>query len=343
MTTPSSHETCLTVLQPGFLQLFGGSALIYWTSFAELAETVLGAIARSDAPYHTVEHTEQVLVVGQALLIGHQLYSQNSSPEDWLNCMVALLCHDLGYLRGLCPEDDLKTQRYSTGTGSVAVVPGKTDACLAPYHVDRSQQFVRQTLQAFPLIDLEAVLTNIELTRFPVPEGSRYEDTLSYAGLCRAADLVGQMSDPRYLKKLPALYSEFEETGMNRMLGYHSAADLRANYPHFYWSVVFPYISDSLRYLAATATGKQIIARLYTNVYLVELEQMRRRPQPPQAESRPSQAAESSPEPELRPESRPESRPEQQTYHYRAPSFELPEQSWPTQTNQLTQLGLGLA
>jgi hypothetical protein len=318
MTTLSSHEAYLEDLKPGFLQLFGGSALIYWTSFAELAASVLGAIARSDAPYHTVEHTEQVMVVGQALLIGHQLYCQASSPADWLNMMVALLCHDFGYVRGLCPEDDLKAQRYSGGTGSVVTVYGKTDACLAPYHVDRSQQFVRQNLQAFPLIDLEAVLTNIELTRFPVPEGSRYQDTLSYAGLCRAADLVGQMSDPRYLKKLPALYSEFEETGMNRMLGYRSAAELRANYPHFYWSVVFPYISDSLRYLAATATGRQIIARLYTNVYLVELEQMHRRSQLPQAGSAPE--SDSEPEP--------------------APSFAPLEQLWPA--NQLTQLGLGL-
>ncbi|MBD0267552.1 MAG: hypothetical protein ICV77_04580, partial [Cyanobacteria bacterium Co-bin8] len=117
------------------------------------------------------------------------------------------------------------------------------------------------------------VLTYIELTRFPVPEGELYQDTMGFPGLCRAADLSGQLSDPCYLKKLPALYCEFEETGMNQTLGYRSAADLRASYPHFYWSVVFPYVRSSLRYLAATPAGRQMIARLYTNVYLVELEQ----------------------------------------------------------------------
>jgi hypothetical protein len=268
------NSSFLDSLKGGFLELFGGSAHIYWTSFAELAEGVLSAIATSDAPYHDLEHTQQVLTVGQALLQGQHLHSRAVSPQDWLNVMVALLCHDIGYLRGICQGDDCAHGCYSSGTGQrIDLSAGKTDACLAPYHVDRGQQFVATTLAEHPLLDLESVLTYIELTRFPVPEGGLYQDTVGFPGLCRAADLVGQLSDPRYLKKLPALYCEFEETGMNQALGYQSAADLRASYPHFYWSVVFPYIQDSLRYLAATAQGRQIIARLYTNVYLVELEQ----------------------------------------------------------------------
>lgn len=273
----SSNLAFLDNLRQGFLELFGGAALGHWQSFAALAEEVLGAIATSDAPYHTVEHTQQVLTVGQALLQGRQLHSNAVTPQHWINVMVALLCHDIGYLRGLCPEDDLSAGRYGTGAAgqTVVLLEGRTDACLGPYHVDRGQQFVATALRQHPLIDLSSVLTYIELTRFPVPKGALYEDTSDYPGLCRAADLIGQLSDPRYLKKLPALYGEFEETGMNQTLGYRSAADLRASYPHFYWSVVFPYIRDCLRYLAMTQGGRQIIARLYTNVYLVELEQQR--------------------------------------------------------------------
>ncbi|HEY9737205.1 MAG TPA: metal-dependent phosphohydrolase [Trichocoleus sp.] len=276
-TLYSSNSVFLNDLQQGFLSLFGGAAPGYWESFAALAKEVLGAIATSDAPYHTVEHTQQVLVVGQTLLQGRHLHSKAVTPHDWMNVMVALLCHDIGYLRGLCPEDDLAAGRYSIGQpGQTAVLlEGRTDACLGPYHVDRGRQFVTMTLRQNPLIDLDRVLTCIELTRFPVPKGTIYQDTIDYPGLCRAADLIGQLSDPRYLKKLPALYCEFEETGMNQILGYSSAADLRASYPHFYWCVVFPYIRDCLRYLAATQGGRQIIARLYTNVYLVELEQQR--------------------------------------------------------------------
>ena len=32
----------------------------------------------------------------------------------------------------------------------------------------------------------------------------------------RAADLIGQLGDPHYLRKANALYHEFEEVGMNR-------------------------------------------------------------------------------------------------------------------------------
>ena len=36
------------------------------------------------------------------------------------------------------------------------------------------------------------------------------------ARLVRAADLIGQLGDPHYLRKANALYYEFEEIGMNR-------------------------------------------------------------------------------------------------------------------------------
>lgn len=56
-------------------------------------------------------------------------------------------------------------------------------------------------------------------------------------------------------------------------MGYESVADLRANYPHFYWHVVYPLVQTALRYLAVTPKGHRVITRLFTNVYLVELEQ----------------------------------------------------------------------
>ena len=49
--------------------------------------------------------------------------------------------------------------------------------------------------------------------------------------LVRAADLIGQLGDPHYLRKANALYYEFEEVGMNKQLGYTSPADLTDLYP----------------------------------------------------------------------------------------------------------------
>ena len=52
-----------------------------------------------------------------------------------------------------------------------------------------------------PLTDVETLQHNIELTRFPVPKDEKYQDTIDYPGLARAADLIGQLSDPNYLSK----------------------------------------------------------------------------------------------------------------------------------------------
>src|SRR5207237_927962 len=126
---------------------------------------------------------------------------------------------------------------------------GATDASLTAYHVDRGQQYVAENFADHPLIDIKRVQRNIELTRFPVPNDEEHQDTYGYPGLTRAADLIGQLSDPRYLQKIPALFYEFEETGTNQQLGYRHPGDLRAGYPTFYRQVVYPFIQNGLGYL----------------------------------------------------------------------------------------------
>jgi hypothetical protein len=86
----------------------------------------------------------------------------------------------------------------------------------------------------------------------------------------RAADLIGQLADINYLRNQTALFDEFRETGMSNKLGYNSVADLRANYPDFFWKAVRPYIGDALRYLRVTQEGQQWIANLYANVFSME-------------------------------------------------------------------------
>ena len=149
---------------------------------------------------------------------------------------------------------------------------GASDASLTKYHVDRAKLFIDERFGGHKLIDAEAIKSNIELTRFPIPTAEDHQETNNYPGLVRAADLIGQLSDPRYLKKITSLFYEFEETGMNKLLGYNNPADLRNNYPKFYWNGVYPYIKDGLRYLSLTQQGKQIIANLYSNVFVVEHE-----------------------------------------------------------------------
>jgi hypothetical protein len=154
----------------------------------------------------------------------------------------------------------------------IHLAPGASDASLTPYHVDRAKLFIDERFGGHTIIDSEVIKRNIELTRFPVPAVEDHQDTVNYAGLVRAADLIGQLSDPRYLKKITSLYYEFEETGVNNALGYRNPGDLRRNYSKFYWQGVYPYIKDALRYLSLTQQGKQITANLFSNVFVVEHE-----------------------------------------------------------------------
>ena len=161
---------------------------------------------------------------------------------------------------------------YATGVDNIKVsLPrGATDASLTPYHVDRGKLFIDERFGGHKLIETEIIKRNMELTRFPVPVDEAYQGKENYPALVRAADLIGQLSDPRYLQKISALFYEFEETGQNKKLGYNNPGDLRQGYPKFYWNVVYSYVKDAIAYLNLTQQGKQILANLSANVFRVE-------------------------------------------------------------------------
>jgi hypothetical protein len=73
-----------------------------------------------------------------------------------------------------------------------------------------------------------------------------------------------------YLRKIPSLFAEFQETGINKKLGFRNPEDLRSAYPRFFWSKVEPYIGDALDYLRVTQEGKFWIANLYAHVFSEE-------------------------------------------------------------------------
>jgi hypothetical protein len=98
--------------------------------------------------------------------------------------------------------------------------------------------------------------------------------------LLRAADLVGQLGDPNYLKKSNMLFYEFEEIGLNKELGYDTPADVVYRYPQFYWNTVSPQIQAAIRYLNLTSRGRQWVANLYGNVFRAERELNLSGPQP---------------------------------------------------------------
>lgn len=267
-------DTFVEQLREGYRRTYGGLKTDYEDIIGWAGGMALENIANSDALYHNVEHTILVTLVGQEILRGKHIREGGVSCDDWLHYIISLLCHDIGYVKGVCRQDKDEEGLYATGKdgGMVRLAPGASDASLTPHHVDRGKLFITERFGGHKLIDAEVIKRSIELTRFPVPSAEDHQDTVNYAGLVRAADLIGQLSDPRYLKKITSLYYEFEETGVNKALNYSHPGDLRRNYSKFYWHGVYPFIKDALRYLQLTQQGKQIIANLYSNVFVVEHE-----------------------------------------------------------------------
>jgi hypothetical protein len=235
-----------------------------------VARLALECIGNSDALYHNVEHTMLVTLVGYDIMKGRSLLMPTSA-DDYAHVIVACLLHDIGYVRGVLMGDSEDGYVVDAKGGKANLQRGSSDAALTPYHVERSKLFALDRLSKMDLIDATRVARAIEFTRFPSaiePDGQNAEE----GSLVRAADLIGQLGDPHYLRKANALYYEFEEVGMNKQLGYGSPADLTDLYPQFYYNSVSPHIQTAIRYLNVTSSGRQWIATLYSNVFRAESE-----------------------------------------------------------------------
>lgn len=227
----------------------------------------LDLLLSCDCPYHDVHHTMLVTDAGQVILRGRQLARGDLTASDWLHAVIAMLYHDIGYIRGLLRGDREGSYVADELGNRTTAPPGATDAFLNPYHVTRSCMYVQDRFGPEQLLDTNLLSSHIEMTRFPVPADSYYQEVDSLSAMVRAADLIGQMGDPQYLRKLSRLYAEFRESGDDRRLGYSNAGDLRASYPDFFEEQVYPRITAALRYLSRTREGQQWTASLYAHVH----------------------------------------------------------------------------
>jgi hypothetical protein len=234
-----------------------------------IARLSLECIGNSDALYHNIEHTMLVTLVGYDIMKGRALLT-HTTPGDYSHLLVACLLHDIGYVRGVLKGDGVDGYVIDGRGNKVNVPRGSSDAALLQYHVDRSKLFVMDRLADHDHLDAERIARAIEFTRFPASTVEPEDNGNEEGSLVRAADLIGQLGDPQYLRKANALYYEFEEVGLNRQLGYGSPADLTELYPQFYWKAVSPHVQTAIRYLNVTSSGRQWIANLYSNVFRAE-------------------------------------------------------------------------
>jgi len=235
------------------------------------ARLAMECIGNSDALYHNIEHSMLVTLAGHDILTGQAL-QRTTTAGDYLNFIVACLTHDIGYVRGIVHGDEDDAFVADLTGRTIRLPRGSSDAAMAPYHVDRSKLFVLERFDAVEELDASRIARAIEYTRFPYHPTSN-DDLMEEEGLLlRAADLIGQLGDPNYMRKSNALFCEFEEIGLNKKLGYDTPADVVYKYPQFYWNNVAPQIQTAIRYLNVTSSGRQWIANLYSNVFRAERE-----------------------------------------------------------------------
>ena len=246
---------------------FGSTQADLTELIPSVAQLALECIGNSDALYHNVEHTMLVTLVGYDIMKGRALLTPTSA-SDYAHMLVACLLHDIGYVRGILSGDDDDGYVIDAKGNKTKLSRGSSDAALWPYHVDRSKLFALDRMATMEPLDAARIAAAIEFTRFPAiaPDDPNNEE----GSLVRAADLIGQLGDPHYLRKANALYYEFEEVGVNKQLGYASPADLTDLYPQFYFKSVSPHIETAIRYLNVTSSGRQWIASLYSNVFRAE-------------------------------------------------------------------------
>lgn len=254
------------ILIDNYRLLFGAEHNEYLSMVEEATERSLSTIGKCNASYHNVEHTIYVTAAGLSILEGKHMETPLTTKQ-WTEAVLAMLFHDIGFVRGLCKNDE--DGKYDSGKGDGSLIElkrGDTDASMMPYHVDRGQCFVTENYGQHDDLDLGLIRDCIERTRFPIPDTGDYQLTDDMPGLVRAADLIGQFSDPRYINKLNALYQEFDEQGTNQRIGYHTLQDMCEGYPEFFENQVQPYIAEGVRLLEKTETGKEIVASMYKNL-----------------------------------------------------------------------------
>jgi hypothetical protein len=268
--TASAARKLGKFLANDFREIFGSAQDELAERLGSLARITIECIGRSDALYHNYEHTWLVTMVGRDILQGLTM-SRRIEPADYLHLILACLFHDIGYVRGALSGDTRDEFVVSADGRRITLPRGASDASLTPYHVDRSKLFAIERLGQSPDVDAERIAEAIEYTRFPPsPERKMIDTEDTLPRLVQAADLIGQLGDPMYAKKVNALFYEFEEIGMNRQLGYSSPADLVDKYPEFFWNSVSMHLDEGIKYLSLTVSGRQWIANLHHHVLCAE-------------------------------------------------------------------------
>ena len=174
----------------------------------------------SNTKYHNLEHTCAVTLATARLIHGVHVQGREFSSRDVRLGIIGALFHDTGLIQ---------TDLENDGTGAQYTIG----------HEERSIALMRGYLsgRGVPeedLLDCSHIIqcTILSLSTREIP--FRSADIEILGKILGSADLAAQMADRSYLEKLPLLFLEFEEAGVE---GFESPLALFKNTEAFYHSV----------------------------------------------------------------------------------------------------------
>ena len=225
-------------------------------------------LARTNALYHNMHHTLMVALVGEDIIRGKLYRDGDVRSIDWLHFMVSLFSFGLGFTRNLCKADNNATCVIHESGEAITLPHGSTDGSLWPYFTDRTKIFLHEHYAHHPILDPEVLAAQVEYSRFPPPPTN--DETETYPGLLRAAQVIGAIADPDFSLKMMPLWLELKECNLHEALGFHSASELRDKYPRFFWKVLHPMIPEGMDLLTYTGSGRLWLANMHAHVLLEE-------------------------------------------------------------------------
>ena len=190
----------------------------------------------SNTKYHDLEHTCAVTLATARLMHGIHVQNQTFSSRVIQLGLIGALFHDTGLIQTV-EENDGTGAQYTIG------------------HEDRSIALMERYLsdKGFSAEDFLDCSHIIMCTKLSLPLNEipfRSEETKTMGKVLGSADLIAQMADRNYLKKLPLLFLEFKEAGM---AGFETPLELFENTEEFYHSVARTRLAEELGNVSAAA------------------------------------------------------------------------------------------
>jgi hypothetical protein len=190
----------------------------------------------SNTKYHNLEHTCSTTLAAARLIHGLHVQGQVFSPRLVQLCLIGTLFHDTGLIQ---------TEEEVEGTGAQHTIghEDRSIALMGKYLAEKgySQEDIR---------DCGHIIKCTELF-FPLEEiPFNSEEVRTMGKVLGTADLVAQMADRNYQEKLPLLFLEFQEAGME---GFESPLELFSKTEEFYRKVARKRLTGVLEGVSSAA------------------------------------------------------------------------------------------